>query len=44
MRQAFYAASPFDLASDEDDLFRNAIDGVLDDWHYVDASVPKITK
>lgn len=41
LRQAFYAVSPFDLASDQDDLYRNAIDAVLDEWQYVDATLPK---
>lgn len=30
MKQAFYAASPFDLASESDDLYRNAVDSVID--------------
>ncbi len=30
LRQALYAASPFDLCSDNDNLYRSAIDSVLD--------------
>lgn len=33
LRQRFYAASPFDLASASDDAYRNAIDSVLDQKH-----------
>lgn len=44
LRQHFYAVSPFDLASDEDDRYRDAIDEVLDQWHYVDATVAVTNK
>jgi hypothetical protein len=30
LRDQLYAASPWDLGSDEDDKYRNAIDYVLD--------------
>lgn len=30
LRQALYTASPWDLASNNDDLYRNAIDSILD--------------
>jgi hypothetical protein len=39
LRQALYAASPFDLASDNDDLYRDAIDSVIDSkLYHIDAS------
>jgi hypothetical protein len=30
LRQALYSASPWDLCSDNDNLYRNAVDSVLD--------------
>ena len=44
LRQAFYAVSPFDLASGEDDLYRDAINDVLGQWHYIDATVEVTNK
>lgn len=36
LRQALYAASPFDLASTDDNSYRDAIDSVLDKSHKLD--------
>jgi hypothetical protein len=37
LRQYFYAASPFDLASVWDDEYRNVVDCILDKFQNIDA-------